>query len=183
VVWSLYNHHANANSLWYEALNDSPGRVGPPIEPPPAAVRDYFLDWMAQDGHPFWPFWEHIRSWWAIRDLPNLMLLHFETLKSDLPGQMRRIADFLDIHVEEDRWPAILEHCSFDWMKAHAAKAAPLGGVFWDGGAETFINKGTNGRWRDVLTAEDCRAYEAAASAELGEDAAHWLATGQRRGA
>ena len=36
VVWSMYNHHANANDIWYEALNDTPGRVGPPIEPPPA---------------------------------------------------------------------------------------------------------------------------------------------------
>ena len=35
VIWSMYNHHANANSVWYEALNDTPGRVGPPIEPPP----------------------------------------------------------------------------------------------------------------------------------------------------
>lgn len=183
VVWSLYNHHAHANALWYEALNDAPGRVGPPIEPPPASVRDYFLEWLARDGHPFWPFWENVRSWWAIRDLPNLMLLHFDSLKADMPGQMRCIADFLEIEVAPGRWPAIIEHCSFDWMKAHAAKAAPLGGVFWDGGAETFINKGTNGRWRDVLTAEDSRAYEARARAELGEEAAHWLATGQRRGA
>ena len=34
VVWSLYNHHARANGLWYEVLNDTPGRHGPPIEPP-----------------------------------------------------------------------------------------------------------------------------------------------------
>jgi aryl sulfotransferase len=35
VVWSMYNHHANANALWYQLLNDTPGRVGPPIEKPP----------------------------------------------------------------------------------------------------------------------------------------------------
>ena len=35
VVWSMYNHHANANQLWYELLNDTPGRVGPPIEAAP----------------------------------------------------------------------------------------------------------------------------------------------------
>src|SRR5215813_9203454 len=35
VVWSLYNHHANANQLWYDALNDTPGLVGPPIARPP----------------------------------------------------------------------------------------------------------------------------------------------------
>jgi len=37
-------------------------------------------------------------------------------------------------------------------MKKNAAKSTPLGGVFWDGGAETFIHKGVNGRWRDVLS-------------------------------
>ena len=39
VVWSMYNHHANANELWYQALNDTPGRVGPPIETPPDDVQ------------------------------------------------------------------------------------------------------------------------------------------------
>ncbi|HTE42974.1 MAG TPA: sulfotransferase domain-containing protein, partial [Steroidobacteraceae bacterium] len=34
VVWSLYNHHVHANAAWYGALNDTPGRVGPAIEPP-----------------------------------------------------------------------------------------------------------------------------------------------------
>ena len=46
-------------------------------------------------------------------------------------------------------------------MKKITTKATPLGGVFWNGGAETFIHKGTNGRWRDVLSAEECAAYDA----------------------
>ena len=70
VVWSLYNHHVNANAFWYEALNDTPGRVGPPIEPPPESILTYFDDWLDRDGHPFWPFWENLRSWWEIRHLP-----------------------------------------------------------------------------------------------------------------
>jgi aryl sulfotransferase len=180
VVWSMYNHHANANALWYQALNDTPGRVGPPIEPPPADIRRYFHDWLERDGHPFWPFWENVRSWWAIRGLPNLLLLHFADLKADLPGQVRRIAAFLDVPIDERRWPAILEHCSFDYMKAHATKSVPLGGAFWEGGARTFVHKGTNGRWRDTLTEADCHWYEEAARRELGEDCARWLMTGDR---
>jgi aryl sulfotransferase len=181
VVWSLYNHHANANALWYQALNDTPGRVGPPIEKPCADVRQYFLDWLARDGYPFWPFWENVRSWWAIRDLPNLMFVHFAGLKRDLPGQMRAMAKFLDIKVEERDWPKILEYCSFEWMKKNATKSVPLGGAFWDAGAEVFINKGVNGVWHDRLTAEDSAAYEVRARKELGEDCAHWLKTGQLR--
>jgi aryl sulfotransferase len=178
VVWSLHNHHANANDAWYRALNDSPGRVGPPIGPPPASVRRYFLDWLERDGHPFWPFWENVRSWWAIRRLPNVMLLHFADLKADMPAQIRRIAEFLGIPIDERRWPDIVAHCGFAYMKANATKSVPLGGAFWDGGAETFVHKGTNGRWRDTLTQDDRRHYEERARLELGEACARWLGTG-----
>lgn len=176
VMWSFYNHHANANALWYEALNDTPGRVGPPIEPPPSDIRQYFRDWLERDGHPFWPFWENVRSWWEIRELPNVRLIHFAELKRDMPGMMRAIAEFLEIDVRPADWPDIELYCSFDWMKANATKTTPLGGAFWDAGAETFINKGTNGRWQNELPREDSAAYEARAVAELGEECAAWLA-------
>lgn len=182
VVWSLYNHHANANETWYRALNDTPGRAGPPIERPTGNIRQYFVDWLDRDGFPFWPFWENIRSWWDIRDLANVRLVHFGALKTDMAREIRGIADFLEIPVDFGKWDAILEHCSFDYMKKNAAKSVPLGGLFWDGGAETFINKGTNGRWRDVLSGGDCAGYEQRARQELGEACAAWLATGVPQG-
>ncbi|MDZ4736905.1 MAG: sulfotransferase domain-containing protein [Rhodospirillaceae bacterium] len=175
VAWSMHNHHINANDSWYEALNDTPGRVGPPIERPPSSVRQYFLDWLENDGHPFWPFWENIHSWWVIRDLPNLLLLHFDDLKRDMAGEIARIADFLEIDLPADRRPVIHRHCTFEYMKANASKSVPLGGAFWDGGAATFVHKGTNGRWRDTLTPDDCRRYEEAARRELGAECANWL--------
>ena len=179
VMWSMYNHHSNANAAWYGALNDTPGRVGPPIEKPPESVRQYFLEWLDKDGYPFWSFWENLRSWWAIRDLPNVLPLHFAALKEDMDGQIRRIASFLEIEVDPATWDAIIEHCSFAYMKKNAAKSVPLGGAFWDGGAQTFMHKGTNGRWRDTLTADDNQRYEARVVRELGEDCARWLATGK----
>ncbi len=178
VVWSLYNHHVNANAVWYSALNDTPGRVGPPIGPPPADIRQYWRDWMDKDGFPFWPFWENVRSWWAIRDLPNVLFVHFESLKRDMETEMRRIAAFLEITVDASRWDDIVEYCSFDWMKRNATKSVPLAGAFWDAGAEVFINKGVNGRWRDTLTPSDVAEYEARAVEELGRECAAWLATG-----
>lgn len=178
VVWSLYNHHANANQTWYDAINNTPGRVGPPIDPPPDDIREYFLRWLDEDGYPFWSFWENIRSWWEIRELPNVRLLHFANLKADMEGQIRRIASYLDIQVENDAWPRILEHCSFDYMKRNATRSTPLGGIFWDGGADTFVHKGVNGRWRDVLTPEDSARYEAEAVKQLGAECAAWLASG-----
>lgn len=179
VVWSLYNHHARANAAWYEALNDTPGLVGPPIAKPKDSIRDYFHEWLERDGYPFWPFWENVASWWAIRNLSNVMLLHYSRLREDLGGEIGRIADYLGISVDAATWPTVVEHCSFAYMKAHAEETAPLGGIFWEGGAQSFIHKGTNARWRDVLTAEDNLRYERMGREQLGESCAKWLATGE----
>jgi len=178
VLFSLYNHHARANQLWYDVLNLTPGLVGDPIERPDQDINRYFRTWLDENGKPFWPYWENIRTWWAARTLPNVKLVHFADLKADMEGQMRSIADFLGCEIDEAQWPAILTHCSFEWMKANAERMSPLGGAIFEGGAQDFINKGTNGRWKDVLTADEVAAYEQKAVEELGPECAAWLKAG-----
>ncbi|WP_299003037.1 hypothetical protein [uncultured Shewanella sp.] len=80
------------------------------------------------------------------------------------------------------QWNTVLRHCSFDYMEAHASKSVPLGGAFWHGGAQTFIYKGNNGRWREELSTDDIARYEQRAVFELGSNCAHWLATGESTG-
>jgi aryl sulfotransferase len=179
VVWSFHNHHFNANDLWYSALNDTPGLVGPRIERPPADVRQYWREWLDGDGFPFWSYWDNLRTWWQVRDLPNVLFVHYVNLKRDMQAEMRQVARFLEVPIDEQRWPQIVEYCSFDWMKRNATKSVPLGGAFWDAGANVFINKGVNGRWSEQLTPAECDEYEARALRELGPECARWLATGK----
>lgn len=179
VIWSMYNHHYNANEKWYDALNNTPGLVGPPIEKPGDSVVEYFNEWLDKDGFPFWSFWEYMNSWWPYRNLPNVHFIHFQNLKDDLAGEIKKIAAFLDIPIHDENFDAIIKHCSFDYMKKNAVKSTPLGGIFWDGGAETFINKGVNGRWKDMLGAEDSAKYENIVVEKLGAECANWLKTGK----
>ena len=95
-----------------------------------------------------------------------------------MEGEMRKVAAFLDIPIDESKWEKIVYHCTFDYMKRNATLSTPMGGAIFNGGAEVFIHKGTNGRWKDILTPEDIEMYEKRAVAELGEACAHWLATG-----
>jgi aryl sulfotransferase len=104
--------------------------------------------------------------------------LHFANLKHDLAAEIRGLAEFIETPIDEAKWDSILRHCSFEYMKANATKSVPLGGVFWDGGAQTFIHKGTNGRWRNILTSEEISKYERRAGEELDNECALWLATG-----
>ena len=55
---------------------------------------------------------------------------------------------------------------------------APGGPALWQGGGKSFMNQGTNGRWRDTLSAAEVADFEARAVAELGADCARWLAEG-----
>ncbi len=105
-------------------------------------------------------------------------MLHFNDLKRDLPGEVVRLAAFLDIGLDDRALARVTAHSSFEYMKANAGRFAPRGGTALHGGATSFLHKGTNGRWREMLTPADIARYEAMAERELGLDCAHWLAEG-----
>jgi len=166
-----------SSEVLYKAINETPGLVGPPMGKPTEDIVQYYHEWLDKDGFPFWPFWENILTWWQIRHLPNVKLLHFQALKDDMKGQIREIAAFLDIPIDENKWESIVEHCSFEYMKAHPEKLQK--DSLWDGGNKTFFNKGTNQRWKETLSAEDSEKYEKMALEKLGPECAAWLATGK----
>ena len=50
--------------------------------------------------------------------------------------------------------------------------------IFKDG-AKSFFYKGTNGRWRDVLSEEELALYDQAAKRVLTPDCRQWLENGR----
>jgi aryl sulfotransferase len=171
----MYNLHKSAPDAWYEARNERPWLIGPKIGKP----IDYYHEWLDKDGFPFHSFWDNVGSCWEIKDLPNAMLLHFNDLKKDMPGEISKIAAFLDIPIDESTWEDILLHCSFDYMKKNAVATIPNKGASFKGGVKAFINKGTNGTWKDILSQEESKKYEKMAVDKLGPACAHWLSTGE----
>jgi aryl sulfotransferase len=179
VAFSMHNHHRAFRPEFLEALNGVPGRVGPALEPTELDARAYYHQWLDGDGHPFWPFWSHVQSWWDIRDRPNVRLVHYANLKLDMAGEIRAIADFLEMEIPPEAWPRIIEHSGFGYMKANAEALAPMIEMVLEGGAQTFINKGENRRWAEVLSAEEAAKAETLARAKLTPDCARWLFTGE----
>ncbi|PCD33632.1 hypothetical protein AU210_009852 [Fusarium oxysporum f. sp. radicis-cucumerinum] len=181
MVWSIHNHMYRATDTFYSFFENT-GYEGQPPKRPSENPKDIF-DQLVKDDMPSslgWPFWSHIRGWWEHRDQPNLLLVHFNDLKADLEGGIKRIAKFLEIpDMPEDKFKDVVEHSTFDWMKEHAELAAPpQAEVAWENGAKDFVYKGTNSRWKDVLSEENCKAYEERATKELGEECANWLQHG-----
>jgi aryl sulfotransferase len=175
VLWSWYNHHRNLNERFYEIVSSDPGSSAPYMAAPTADVREYFLKWLHEDGYPLWPFWAHVRSWWALRNLPNVMLLHFDDLKQDLAGSIARIAAFIGVHISPADSAHVASRCTFAYMKARASELLPEQGRIMVGGAESFINRGEGGGWRDVLRPKDVQAYTTRMHAELEPECSMWL--------
>lgn len=181
IAWSAYNHQAGFTDEALAGFNDLPGRVGPRITRPTCDVRDYYLHFLEFDDFPGFEFgglWEHTQGWWNLRGLPNVLLVHFNNLKANMEREIRRIARFLEIDVERSSWPKILEHCSFDYMRAEAKKVELLDRLFQRGG-ETFFHSGTNGRWKDMLSENEIARCDAVAAKYLTPDCARWLKTGK----
>ena len=177
VFWSWRHHHAIFTDEAYRVMNP-PDRTWPELpRPDPDAHRAYHR-WLDDDGDPVGPFWSHVQGWWDIRRLPNVKLVHFNQLLADLPGTIRQIAAFLDITIDESVFPTIVEHCGLEFMRRRAGDFELLE-TFFEGGGANFINKGTNGRWRDVLSAEEIAKCDEVAARNLSPDCAHWLKTGE----
>ena len=174
VIWSFHNHQRGMRAELVEILNQAAGRTVIDAEPD---VRDYYHRFLDEGvDHGMW-FWRTVQGWWDIRGLPNLLTLHYADLIRDMPGQFRKIAAFLAIPIDEAKLPRMLQHCSLEHMrKVATADGGP--DFAFDKGAETFINKGTNGRWRDVLTPAEIAKADEIAARELTPDCAAWLRDG-----
>lgn len=162
---SFYNHKVNFTDAVIARATDvgmNDPRIGTPYRRIAADSAAHFCDWLDGEedhlGDPACGFWHMENSYWSARHDPDVLLVHHADMKKDLGGEMRRIANFLAITVAEDLWPELVEAAGFEAMKRQADALMPGAIDTWEGGGNTFLNKGTNGRWRDVFRAEDLAA-------------------------
>jgi aryl sulfotransferase len=192
---SFHNHQFNTLPEWrvgvmQKAFADPRLMAALQAKGPPAPVpedpRQFYLNWMADaeaertdDYGPDMPFFDFETTYWRERRRPNVLFVHYNDLKADLVGEMRRIAGFLEIETPPALLPRLAEAASFAAMKRDAAAIAPIADAIWRGGADCFVYKGVNGRWRDVLTADDLSRYEALAARKWTPAQAAWIRDGR----
>jgi aryl sulfotransferase len=186
VFMSLWHHWNNMRPEGIDWINAIPGRVGAPLPPPPADIRQTFDAWLdtggfpwEHDGYPFWSHLAHAQSWWDYRHLENILSVHFNDLLADLDGEMRRVSAYLGIPVDEAVWPTLVQSVTFGAMKANAEKMAPAATVgLWKDTAG-FFHQGTNRRWVGVLAGEQIARYRQRAAERLEPSLARWLEHGR----
>ncbi len=68
---------------------------------------------------------EHAASFWALRDRPNVLVLHYSEMKADLPRAVDAISEVMGVALTPSERAAVVERGSFAWMKAHESQFAP----------------------------------------------------------
>lgn len=186
VFMSIWNHHSGYTDEIKGYTKERADAIGREFPVDIGDIHELWRMWIDKSwfewegsGYPYWSHLHHVQSWWNFRHLPNVLLVHFTDLLEDPEGQVRRVAAHLDIAIDEQLLPGILERISFKSMKQNfSAKIMPQADELFRGGGQTFMNKGTNGRWQGVLTDEELAQSRAAVERELTPDCADWLEHG-----
>ncbi len=162
--------------------------LGIPPSPPPEPAedpREFYLNWIeeaeAEDLPSFvdMPFFDFEMTYWRERKRPNLLMVHYNDLKADLAGEIGRISAFLEIDTPAASLADIAEAARFDNMKAQGVDLLPTVQQMFHGGSQRFLNKGTNGRWKDTLTADDLARFDKLTHAKFTPAARAWVEGGR----
>jgi aryl sulfotransferase len=186
---SLHNHGTGFSAQVLEDFDkigfedETIGHRFPRLPDHPA---EFFHQWITQAAEPFGQpslsFFHFQATWWEIRHRPNVLFVHFNDLKADLSGEMRRLADFLGIVVPEDMWPELVAAADFDAMRRDGDTLMAAVASLFQGGRQRFFFKGTNERWRGIFRDEDLALYDATVQAMLSPECAKWVARGRLAG-
>ncbi|MBC7520730.1 MAG: sulfotransferase domain-containing protein [Sandarakinorhabdus sp.] len=186
---SFHNHCTGFTDRALAGM-DAQGLAIPEVAAPypraPADARDFFRRWLRDpafaplDDWTCAEYFDLQRSYWAIRNQPNVLMVHYNDLKADLDGEMRRIAAFIGIETPAALWPELVEAATFAAMRRDGDAILGMAVQSWKEGGKTFMNKGTNDRWRGLLTDADLADYDAAASAGMTPAMRAWAEGGTR---
>ena len=151
----------------------SPGDPRPPRPPLAEAVRR----WIDADADPREALdslpgvLHHLADAWRRRDEPNVVLLHYHDLSTDLAGEMRRLAARLDLEPPD---PELVDAAGFERMRARADQLVPdTHGVLKDRAA--FFRRGRSGAGREVMGEDGVARYLTRAAELAPPDLLAWL--------
>jgi hypothetical protein len=121
-----------------------------------ATGRDHdlgrFVDRFLRDQMNLPSWYKHLESWWPHRDDENVLFLTYEQVLGDLPGTVRKVAEFCRIELDEKELPRIVERCGIDFMKRYKETFDPRLRRYTTKPVE-FVRKGIAGAGREELTA------------------------------
>jgi aryl sulfotransferase len=186
---SFHNHAMGFTNQMLAILDKSGLEDETVARPYPRPLDDpaqHFHRWITEgavpgheDGSPSTSFFRFEQSWWTARQHANVLLVHYNDLKANLTGEMHRIADFLDISVDPNLWPELIQAASFEAMRRDGETLMGATAPLFKEGSRGFFFKGTNGRWQGAVSDQDLALYDAKLKAILCPACIEWVSHGR----
>jgi aryl sulfotransferase len=156
-----------------------PSRPTPPEDP-----LERFYQWAdaefkaeADEGMTLARIVNHLQTFWDRKDESQVVLFHYRDLKSDLLGQMRRLATALSIERTDERIAELAPAATFEAMRQRADELAPTVAANGSRNNRAFFHSGTNGQWRNLLDPPALAHYERRLTELASPGLAAWLRT------
>ena len=89
------------------------------LEPGAVPIEDFFEGWIKGRGAEGEGYFDHLLSWWVVRDQPNVLLLSYSKVVANRSAHIDRISDFAGIPLDDELLELTLERTSRSWMLAH----------------------------------------------------------------
>jgi len=152
-------HPVSCFASCMDFVNTNVGAMAPPLP--------RYEEWFTAPELMWWGTWtRHVRGWWErSRTESNVLFVHFEDMKKDLPGTIRTVAAFLGLApLTESEVAAVAEKSGFDYMQRHQEAFEMHPPHLLQTNAELFV-RGSADRHLDV-------------PAEVRQRILQWAATG-----
>ena len=159
-----------------------------PSEPLPDEVAPdlYIREWVNGNDEPPWPleaFTTMYSTYWQRREAPNVGLFHFADYVEDLESEVRRLAELLDMALDDEAIRAIAEASRLDAMRSRADTVAPDAQLAPWKDASAFFRSGLVGEWRQYYDEDEAARFDERLHELAGPDLAAWMTGGRGRAA
>ncbi len=168
---ALRSEHAIGDFDWEAEPDEGPAEPG-----------EYLRWWIAHEAphrgtglESLAAFSDQVRQYWEARGRPNLHLFHFDDLLTDLDGQVRRLAEILEVDHSPETIADMVEAATFTSMRSRAEHLAPDAELGVWRSANRFFRSGGRRDWSRLLATEEIAAFEDRFRSLVGAAAAGWV--------
>lgn len=120
----------------------------------------------------------HLDTGWQLRHSPNVVMCHYADHSNDLPGEIVRLANALDINMTLDRAQALAAEATLERMRDRADDVLPNAGAIWKDD-RAFFRAGSFGEWRPRVNDDDLAEYNRTVEAIVSPELAIWAHHGR----
>ncbi|XP_066494729.1 sulfotransferase 2B1-like [Tiliqua scincoides] len=118
----------------------------------PGNMQD-FMDTFLRGDVIYGSWFDHVKGWLAMKDMPNFFLITYEELQQDLRGSVERICRFLGKELTSQQIDSVVENASFETMKNNKmSNFTQVPNDMMDHSKGKLMRKGKSGTWKSCLT-------------------------------